>query len=128
MNKFALRVIRSFMSLAIISAAPLTLSNPSQAQSTSQCTVTFLPNTLRNSVSFTNGQAVLTLVREKRVNGSPSFDVLLNNSLLVGTVVTPAVIISGQLETIFQLRPNVYAGGAVEQAAAAVSCLPWRPI
>lgn len=85
MNKFALRIIHSLMGLAIISATPLTLSNPSQAQSASQCTVTFLPNTLPNSVSFTNGQAVLTLVREKRVNGSPSFDVLLKNSLLVGT-------------------------------------------
>jgi hypothetical protein len=55
MNKFALRIIHSFMSLAIISAIPLTLSEPSKGQSTSQCNITYLPNTLRNSASFTNG-------------------------------------------------------------------------
>lgn len=128
MNKFALRVIYSFMSLAIISAASLALSRPSQAQATSQCTITFLPNTLRNFASFTNGQVVLSFVRESRVNGSPSFDVILNNSFLLGRVVTPATIIPGQLQIIFRLRPNVYAGGAVQQAAAALSCPPWRRI
>lgn len=100
---------------------------PAQAQS-SQCSVTFLPNTLRNSATFTDGRSTIALIRQSRSNGSPTFDVLLNGRLL-GTGVTPFVLVPNRFSVQFRLRlrTNPFTGRVEQElAAAAVTCPPWR--
>lgn len=122
-----LSVLGATATIALTAGLPVVISQPVQAQSASCPTVT-LPNILGSSVSFSNGRALLTLIRRSRVQGSPAYEVIVNRSSSAGVFVTPSTLIPNQLALRFVLRPNVFNGGRVEQVAVAVACSPWRRV
>ena len=120
------RISRSMGHLAgvavTIGVPMMAFSQPVQAQSAT-CQTVFLSNTLGNSNSFTNGQAILTLVRRSNVQGSPAYEAFVNSRISAGTFVTPVTLIPNQFALQFRLRTLF---GRVQQAPVAVFCGPWR--
>jgi hypothetical protein len=76
-KKMAFFSLNTFVALGVLSTTIISFSNPSQAQ-TSRCSRTFLRDTIRSQTNFTNGPNSITLVRSRRVQGNPSFDVYVD--------------------------------------------------
>ena len=129
MNRVSRALLLALASFSLVAVVPIISTDKSSVYAQSrQCNVTFLSNTLRGRSSFTDGRSVITLVRQARVSGAPTFDVIFNNQL-IGRGRTPFVLINNLFSVRFRsrTRTNPFTGRVeLEQAAAATTCFPWR--
>jgi hypothetical protein len=123
-KKMAFFSLNTFVALGVLSTTIISFSNPSQAQ-TSRCSRTFLRDTIRSQTNFTNGPNSITLVRSRRVQGNPSFDVYFNRRF-VRNFANRTILIPEKFALDYQLGPDL--SGQVVQKPVAISCFPWRKV